>query len=334
MRDTQSILDIITGAYGKALPARNMENARSVAVALQQFGGSAGLLVPHRLAQYLAQLAHESAGFRYDREVWGPTAAQLRYEDRADLGNTQPGDGRKFAGHGPIQVTGRYNHRKYTQWSRKVFPGRAVPDFEQSPELINTDPWEGLTGIWYWDAGNPEGRSLNRYADSGDVEMITRRINGGLNGYKDRIEWLVRFSLVMLGYRAGDVAAAQRALGLEKVDGIAGPKTRAALHRALVRLGGPGKAVSPDVRDAPVVAEKPVVPEKVDTEVRKQTGLWGWLMTIGGGAFSGVAALLNANWQTILALGVVSVIGIAVLTLLAPRLAHSIRQVREAVEGN
>ncbi len=74
-----------------------------------------------------------------------------------------------------------------------------APDFVAHPELMNTDPWEGLGPIWYWAKGNPTGQSLNRYADQGDVENITRKINGGLNGFADRPDYLVRVSLVMLG---------------------------------------------------------------------------------------------------------------------------------------
>lgn len=322
--DTGSLMALIEAANGKRLTAKARANARSVCLALSEFGGQVGLHQPHRLAQYLAQLAHESAGFRHDREIWGPTAAQRRYEGRKDLGNTRKGDGRRFAGHGPIQVTGRSNHRQFTQWCRKSFGGRETPDFEATPQAINTDPWEGLTGIWYWDS-----RNLNRFADSGDVEMITKRINGGLNGYNDRINWLVRFSLVLMGHAPHDIEGAQRAYGVEKVDGIAGPRTRAALHTALTLLT---PAMAASVQSAPVTEDRPVVPAEVDDQVNRETGRWGWLMTIGGSVGSGLAALRDADWTTIAAIGGVGLAGLAVLTIMAPRLAKAIRHVREAVE--
>ena len=50
-----------------------------------------------RVAAFIAQIGHESGQLKYMREIWGPTAAQARYEGRADLGNTQPGDGPSFA---------------------------------------------------------------------------------------------------------------------------------------------------------------------------------------------------------------------------------------------
>lgn len=71
-----------------------------------------GIDTPQRQAAFLAQIAHESGSFRYVREIWGPTAAQQRYEGRADLGNTEPGDGKRYLGRGLIQLTGRANARQ------------------------------------------------------------------------------------------------------------------------------------------------------------------------------------------------------------------------------
>ena len=62
--------------------------------------------------------------------------------------------------------------------------------------------------------------------------MITRRINGGLNAYPDRLHWYARAALVLVGYALGAVREFQRASSLT-IDGISGPRTRAALHAAL-----------------------------------------------------------------------------------------------------
>ena len=69
------------------------DNMRSTLAGLQRGGVGAGLERPHRLAMYLGQLSHESAGWKYDREIWGPTEAQKRYDTRTDLGNTAAADG-------------------------------------------------------------------------------------------------------------------------------------------------------------------------------------------------------------------------------------------------
>lgn len=205
-------------------------NMASVLAGFTLRGPAAGLDRPHRLAHYVAQLAHESGAFAHDREVWGPTPAQRRYDTRTDLGNTpeEDGDGFRLRGRGPIGVTGRTNYLMFTAWARRIDPG--APDFVEDPDALLTDPWEGLSPIWYW-----ETRGLNAYADRGDAEMLTRKINGGLNGYDDRLRRYTRAALVLLGYRPEEVRRYQDATGLS-VDGIAGPRTRAALHRDLVAL--------------------------------------------------------------------------------------------------
>src|SRR5690606_23137462 len=111
----------------------------------------------------------------YDQEVWGPTPAQKRYDNRTDLGNTPEtdGDGERYKGRTAGQITGKYNYTKFRDWCRAK--GLNPPDFVAYPEKLNTDPWEGLGFIWYWETGNPTGKSLNRFADTNDIETITKR---------------------------------------------------------------------------------------------------------------------------------------------------------------
>lgn len=136
---------------------------------------------PARLAAFLAQIGHESGSLRYTSEIWGPTPAQLRYEGRTDLGNLRPGDGPTYRGHGLIQVTGRANHAAARDRMRARFGALHIPDFEASPELLMDAKWAALSAADYWDS-----RKLNKLADAGDFEAITRAINGGLNGQTDR----------------------------------------------------------------------------------------------------------------------------------------------------
>ncbi|KUP91807.1 peptidoglycan-binding protein [Tritonibacter horizontis] len=205
-------------------------NARSFLLSLNRYGAELGLNRPHRLSYLLGQVLLESGAFRYDREIWGPTPAQARYDTRTDLGNTpeRDGDGYLMRGRGPIQITGRWNYRAFTAWARGI--DHTAPDFEADPEAVLTDPWEGLVALWYWTA-----KGLNALADTGDVRAITKAINGGYTHFAARQRWTDRAQLVLLGHAGGDVSAFQRSAGLT-VDGQAGPKTRAALHQALCAL--------------------------------------------------------------------------------------------------
>ena len=139
-----------------------------------------GIDQPARTAAFLAQLAHESAQFKFMEEIWGPTAAQRRYEPpdklASNLGNTEPGDGFRFKGRGPIQVTGRANYRRFGDLLGLDLVGS--PAQAASPEVAFR------IAALYWSK-----KGLNELADRATPEAfreITRRINGGFNGLADR----------------------------------------------------------------------------------------------------------------------------------------------------
>ena len=137
---------------------------------------------PPRVAAFLAQICHESGNLRWTREIWGPTPQQARYEPPSPLarrlGNTETGDGHTFMGRGLIQVTGRYN---YAQVAVAL-----AQDFVANPALLEQPLWATASACWFWST-----RGLNPMADEGTEDAyrrITRRINGGLNGWADRLE--------------------------------------------------------------------------------------------------------------------------------------------------
>lgn len=157
--------------------------AQSWLTHIQRTLDSYDINTPARAAAFLAQIGHESAGLRFTTELWNPSQvpAQGRYEGRADLGNTQPGDGFKFRGHGLIQVTGRANHAAARDRLRVKF-GTIVPDFESEPHRLAEPEWAALSAGDYW-----HRHDLNELADKSEFMRITRKINGGLNGYEDRL---------------------------------------------------------------------------------------------------------------------------------------------------
>lgn len=105
-----------------------------------------------------------------------------------------------------------------------------------------------------------------------------------------------------------------------------------------VRVESLKMAAQPD-KDPPVVIEKPVVvdtpyvPDTVDQEVKKKTGLWGWITSILGGGGAGLAGLLGADWQTVLAIGGVAIIVLIVVILLRRQIVAAVQDIRAVVEG-
>ena len=160
----QQLLQIIPNAGRQAgvfVPALN--------TAMNRYG----ILGAARAAAFIAQIGHESGQLRWVREIWGPTAQQAGYEGRADLGNTQKGDGSKYRGRGLIQITGRANYAAC---------GEALGlDLIRNPELLELPQHAAMSAGWFWST-----KGLNTLADQGQFVKITRRINGGLTGQDDR----------------------------------------------------------------------------------------------------------------------------------------------------
>ncbi len=161
-----------------------------------------------RLCHFLAQVAHESNGYVISEEspdygsaarlaqIWPrrfPTteaAAPFVHNPEAlankiyggSLGNTQPGDGYRYRGRGLIQITGRATYRDM---------GRAIGvDLEASPDLAAEGEKAFMIAAGYWNSrANADGQTMNELADANNIAMITRRLNGGLNGLADRRQW-------------------------------------------------------------------------------------------------------------------------------------------------
>ena len=164
---------------------------------------------PGRQAGFLSQIGHESAGLgvltenlnyrvealmsvfgrhrisEADCKKYGRTKDQPADQERIanlvyggdwgskNLGNTEPGDGWKYRGRGLKQLTGRDNYRRCGQAL-----GIALLD---EPDRLVDPVVAALSAAWFW-----QSRSLSELADNGDVEGMTRRINGGLLGLDNR----------------------------------------------------------------------------------------------------------------------------------------------------
>jgi putative chitinase len=167
------------------------------------------IVTPARQAAFLAQLAHESnqlrateenlnygwkglravfpKHFRTDAEARAyerkpERIANRAYANRIGNGPESSGDGWRYRGRGPIQLTGRENYRAC---------GAAIGiDLEADPDRLRDPDAGALAAAWFWGT-----RGLNALADRGTRQAfrdITRRINGGLNGLEDRIAYWQR----------------------------------------------------------------------------------------------------------------------------------------------
>jgi predicted chitinase len=185
---------------------------------------------PLRASAFLAQLAHESGQLRFMEEIWGPTPQQRRYEPPSDLarrlGNTQPGDGKRFKGRGPIQITGRANYKRYGDL--------LGVDLITNPDLAATPQTGFQIAATFW-----RSNGLNELADVQDFIAITRRINGGLNGLADRQKFY-------------DIARSVLGVGGQPVVASTRPRT---VSRSFSMTGGVAPADAAD-DDAPAPANR------------------------------------------------------------------------------
>lgn len=131
-----------------------------------------------RFSYFLAQCACESGGFQFTREL-GSAKYLQRYEGRKDLGNVEQGDGARFCGRGIIQVTGRANYAQCQEWT-------GLP-LLMHPEILEEPAPAVRAACWYWVT-----RNLNPICDARNFTLLTRRINGGTHGLRNRQAWLAR----------------------------------------------------------------------------------------------------------------------------------------------
>ena len=184
---------------GKNLIGKGSKQNRA---ALEGAATSAGITNPKERAMFMAQMGHESGGFRSMEESFnyktpeqlmavsatarekGPAAvqaamaagpdavAELMYGGR--MGNTAPGDAAKFKGRGFTQLTGKDNY---------AAAGKALGvDLVKNPELASDPAMAGKIATWYW-----KSKGLSGAAQAGDVASVTKGINNGTNGIEDRM---------------------------------------------------------------------------------------------------------------------------------------------------
>jgi len=172
----------------------------------QRFGASFTKELPEysintdlRQVHFLAQILHESGMCRYTKENLKYSAKALRsvfakyfpddgiaseyeyqpdrigarvYANRMGNGDEASGEGYHYRGRGLIQLTGKNNYQKFSDWAEKDVVDAPVRVAEEFPLL---------SALFYWNTN-----SLNKYADKDDLRALTKRINGGYNGLEHR----------------------------------------------------------------------------------------------------------------------------------------------------
>lgn len=171
---------------------------------------------PLRVAHFVAQTLHESAAYTLLFENLSYSAARLavvwpsrflpngpldpeRYARQPQqlanavyggrMGNIDPDDGYAFRGRGMLQLTGRGNYADATIQVRRR--QREAPDFVADPDAVNSADWCLQVAAAAWAA-----KGCNAAADSDDVAEVSARINGGVIGLAERMEWTRRTRLV------------------------------------------------------------------------------------------------------------------------------------------
>ena len=145
---------------------------------------------------FLGQCGHESAGLRYPMEIHDGS----NYEGRSDLGNTQPGDGVKFAGQGWIQVTGRANTQDFADYMESI--GQADPNIMAIGKTWNAEryPWS-ISGNWWRNNGMKAMCAARKACTNAEIDEIGARVNGRMrpNGADDRISYTDRAYKTLIG---------------------------------------------------------------------------------------------------------------------------------------
>jgi putative chitinase len=162
-----------------------------------------------RVAHFLAQIIHESAGLRTTEEF----ASGAAYEGRKDLGNVKPGDGRLYKGRGLLQLTGRANYKKLGD--------KIGVDLEEEPIKAAEPKLSLKIACEYW-----ADRRINVVCDADDLIAVTKKVNGGLNGLADRRQLLVKAKAA-----------------LARVEGIVVASNAPARSRPTLHRGSQGEAV-------------------------------------------------------------------------------------------
>ncbi|HCE08613.1 MAG TPA: glycoside hydrolase family 19 [Oxalobacteraceae bacterium] len=178
--------DVYAGPLSAAMAQFSINTISRASMFLAHVGHeSASLICVEENLNYSAEALHSTWPSHFDLVASAAYAhkpaliANRAYANRDGNGDEASGDGYKFRGRGPFQITGRANYKAC---------GDAIGhDLISNPDLLTTPEVGALSAAWFWSS-----HGLNKIADVGDFRCTTQRINGGMNGYSDRLAFLMR----------------------------------------------------------------------------------------------------------------------------------------------
>lgn len=174
-------MTITAASLADAMQNSGVVNYETMLPAVNDALLQAGCTNVNRAAMFLAQIGEESGGLRYMEEV----ASGAEYEGRADLGNTQPGDGVRYKGRGPLQITGRDHYATLSRWAFSKGLVATATYFVDNPTQLALVKYGFLGACWYWTVARPQ---LNTLSDNKDIVGATKAVNGGDHGLADRTQ--------------------------------------------------------------------------------------------------------------------------------------------------
>lgn len=194
-------LEITLSNLQQLFPVTPNDKLVSLVVHINNYCNKYNINTPQRIAAFLAQVGHESAGLTALRENLNYSkeglvkvfpkyftlelAAQYEhkpekianrvYANRMGNGAEDSGDGFKYCGRGALQLTGKDNYTSFAKWIGKTL--------EETVTFLGTPEGAIASAVYFWVKNN-----LNVLADKGDFEGLTKRINGGTNGLQERLK--------------------------------------------------------------------------------------------------------------------------------------------------
>lgn len=207
---------------------------------------------PEAIANYIYDDAHRPPGYK--------------------MGNTQPGDGWRYRGRGPMQLTGRGNYERF--FKSLGLPANSNPDLVLAPDI------GAKSACHFWKAAG-----CNEAADSGDFDRVTRLVNGGTINMAARRRYYASAMIALETPDPPEPAASVPPPPIVPPPGyVEGPT---------------GNIIREDVKDSRIVKQA-------------DQGINLTKVAAGASAVAGPLAFFNGMpWQSILAIGGLLFLGVA-----------------------